>query len=185
MPLLGAIALARASILVGTGEVPEDVAPDRGPRGISIGLAGSEPDGFLGSRHRAALERGVHRRVRPLPHPPVPPRQAFPGRSQVRVERDCLLQRRDASAHVVHGPAGEELRSQEMLLVGLHVAGPVGARRWLRAGEELHLEHLHDCPRHLVLNGEDVGLVPVESLRPEVPTVGHVHDLGGDAQAFP
>ena len=53
------------------------------------------------------------------------------------------------------------------------------------SSREDHSQRLHDVPRDLVLHREDVLQIAIVSLGPEMITVGHVDELGGDSQPVP
>ena len=54
---------------------------------------------------------------------------------------------------------------------------------FLLAFAEYHAKSFHDRLRDIVLNGEDVLHLAVVALRPQMITVGNVHELSGDAKA--
>src|SRR5206468_8641142 len=50
------------------------------------------------------------------------------------------------------------------------------------ASSELQAQLVHDRPRDLVLNGEDVLQLSIETRRPEWNVIGDAHELGVHAQ---
>ena len=48
---------------------------------------------------------------------------------------------------------------------------------------EVERKRAHDLPGHVVLHGENVGQVPIESLRPKMAVIGCVDELSCDPDA--
>ena len=73
-----------------------------------------------------------------------------------------------------------ELAPAQEPVVGLLIVGALGDDALAVASAEIERERRDDVRRHVVLDGEDVGELPVEPLRPKVAAGGCVDELGGD-----
>lgn len=82
-----------------------------------------------------------------------------------------------AAAHLV-----QALAPAQVIIVGLHVDGAGLADQLALVVREDHPQCLDDSLRNVVLDGENVLHVAVVAFRPQVGSVGHVDQLGRDAQ---
>jgi len=80
---------------------------------------------------------------------------------------------------------GQEIKPLQVEVVGFRVGGGSLTQGVLFPGQERDLQVLHDGQRNFVLDVEDVALLPVEPLRPDMEAGPGVDELGSDAQAVP
>ena len=107
------------------------------------------------------------------------------GGTEVRIERDRLLEELPRLGHRLRGVALQLLAAAHVKVVGIDVGGaaPADARGFVR--REVDLERVDDGARHLVLDFEDVDQLAVIALRPEMRAAASVDELRRDAHARP
>src|SRR5262245_5275726 len=71
----------------------------------------------------------------------------------------------------------------KVVIVGLKVAGLAFCPLYLRLVQH-RKNAANDAARYLILQVEYVTQIAVEAVRPNVPTVGRVNKLAGDADTF-
>src|ERR1700722_8182330 len=66
----------------------------------------------------------------------------------------------------------------------LHIVGLLGHQTMALALCEIERKRAHDLPGHVILYGENVSQIPVETLRPEMAVIGCVDELSRDPDAL-
>src|SRR5262249_10975881 len=77
----------------------------------------------------------------------------------------------------------QELSPPKIISVGFDVAGGRLADRFLFLRKQLDLELLDDGVGDFVLDGKDIGQVPIIAIGPDMAAVLAVDELAGDADA--
>ena len=95
------------------------------------------------------------------------------------IEADGLLEGGEGLAEVLLPP---KVPALQVAAVGLEVADLRAGLNGSRSRSEASLHRVDDSRRDLVLDGEDVRGVAIESLRPEVEAARDIGQLGGDPQ---
>ena len=112
-------------------------------------------------------------------------RDRRPGEGEVRIQRDGVLEHLEGEIHVPRrAPAGVAAPA-EIEVVRLEVLRRLGGELRLFLGGQLDPQRLGDLVRDLVLNGEDVGHLPVITLRPDGEAGRRVDELRVDPQPVP
>ena len=108
-------------------------------------------------------------------------RQPDVGEGVARVLHDRVLEILDPFADPFLGISEGTMAPLEIQLVGLEVPGGLPTKPGLLIRRELCFERRGDPQRHIGLDHEDVGQVPVVGLRPEMVVGLGVDELGDDA----
>ena len=101
-----------------------------------------------------------------------------------RVLHDCQLEVLDALADPLLGEAEEAMAPLEIELVGLEIGGGPPADLGSLIRGQLGLERPRYPQRHVALDHEDIGELPVIRLGPEVAVGLGVDELGDDTHAI-
>ena len=153
------------------GDEPLDV---QRVRRLALQAVGGRERGASGSAGLARRDQAEVRRQH------VDLGQAGPRGGVGRIEADGLLERAERPGVVLDRVP--QVAASQVAAVGLEVARRRPGRHGVRARGQPGLHRL-DHPRgDLVLHGEDVRVLAVEPLGPQVETGGHVGELGRDAQ---
>ncbi len=99
-----------------------------------------------------------------------------------RIEADGLLEGLQGLGVMLLPP---QVAALEVAAVGLEVVGPRSSLNGSNSRSEPGLDCVDNARGDLVLNGEDVGRLPVEALGPELVAARDVGQLRGDAQPGP
>src|SRR4051812_34836714 len=99
----------------------------------------------------------------------------------VRIACECLLEILDGTTERRGRPQVRCLTSAQAELVCLEVLRRTcDERHRCVLDAERHLKLIDDASRDLVLNGEDVVEIAIESLAPELKAIVRIHELDGD-----
>ena len=142
----------------------EHAVPQEAARGVPVGPLGRERYRPLGSNEPFGP---VHLAIPFHAESPYVIQRLGefgPGRCMARVERHRPPQRLHRPLVGVTRPARAECPSEQIQVVGFRIGG---SRIFARCGQELHLERRHHSVGDLLLDGEDIGELTIELLRPD------------------
>ncbi len=151
-------------------------------RGMSLRQPRIEFDGFLaGFVGFLAIPR---LRIRVHDEERVAIRIASPGQRKMCIDFDRLSEHLPCIFDVCLAKPLEELTAAEVVLVCTHMLARRRFDRRLCRRRQCFEQRFRDAPGYLVLDGKYVPQLLVETLGPEIKTIGDFHELCGYAQAI-
>jgi hypothetical protein len=98
----------------------------------------------------------------------------------IGIEPDRLIEVTDSFAIVLEIPTLKMEMALKIRIVRFYITGSTSLRRTILRSEQGHFQRLSDCPGDFLLHSENIFQFAVECSRPELNSVGGVHQFGYD-----